>query len=91
MPCNLKKIEYQIAHGGIYVEDKVAMFNSTFISAEEVRKFIEDELIDFEYHPGIVTMTKEQYENLKDIVEPNIDKEKDFYEDLILEQQGGII
>jgi hypothetical protein len=36
-------------------------------------------------------MFKSQYENLKDLVEPNPQKEKDFYEDLVLEQQGEII
>ena len=67
----------------------VALYNETRISEEEVRKKIKDgraENDDF-----IVVMFKSQYENLKDLIEPNVNKEKDFYEDLVLEQQGGII
>ena len=67
MPCNLKKIEYTVLHGGTYEEKRVAMFNSTIISPEEVTKYIKDELVDFKYNSKIVTMTYEQYENLKDI------------------------
>lgn len=67
----------------------VALYNETRIGEEGVRKKIKDgraENDDF-----IVVMFKSQYENLKDLVEPNIQEEKDFYEDLKLEQQGGII
>lgn len=67
----------------------VALYNETRISEEEVRNKIVDgtaEHCDF-----IVVMFKSQYENLKDLVETNVNKEKDFYEDLVLEQQGGII
>jgi hypothetical protein len=67
----------------------VALYNETRISEEEVRKKIKDgtaEHCDF-----IVVMFKSQYDNLKDLIEPNPQKEKDFYEDLVLEQQGGII
>lgn len=67
----------------------VALYNETRINEEEVRNKIVDgtaEHCDF-----IVVMFKSQYENLKDLVEPDPQKEKDFYEDLILEQQGGII
>ena len=67
----------------------VALYNETRISEEEVRKKIKDgraENDDF-----VVVMFKSQYENLKDLIEPNVNKEKDFYEDLVLEQQGGII
>lgn len=98
LPCNLKRIEYTVVHGGIYEEKRVAMFNSTVISPEEVTDFINKELIDFEYNPKIVTMTYEQYLNLRDVVEiykkePELEMEsnQDFHEDLILEQQGGII
>jgi hypothetical protein len=42
------------------------------------------------YNECIIFMTKEQYENLKDIVEPNTQKQNDFYEDLRIEQQGGL-
>ena len=64
----------------------VALYNETRISEEEVRKKIKDgtaEHCDF-----IVVMFKSQYDNLKDLIEPN--SQKDFYEDLVLEQQGGI-
>ena len=67
----------------------VALYNETRISEEEVRKKIKDgtaEHCDF-----IVVMFKSQYENLKDLIENTPQKEKDFYEDLVLEQQGGII
>ena len=67
LPSNLKRIEYTVVHGRTYKEHRVAMFNSTVISPEEVNKYIKDELIDFKYHPKIVTMTHEQYQNLKDI------------------------
>lgn len=64
----------------------VALYNETRISEEEVRKKIKDgtaEHCDF-----IVVMFKSQYDNLKDLIEPN--SQKDFYEDLVLGQQGGI-
>ena len=64
----------------------VALYNETRISEEEVRKKIKDgtaEHCDF-----IVVMFKSQYDNLKDLIEPN--SQKDFYEELVLEQQGGI-
>jgi hypothetical protein len=67
----------------------VALYNETRISEETVRQKIKDgtaEHCDF-----IAIMFKSQYENLKDLIEPNPQKEKDFYEDLVLEQQGGII
>ena len=65
----------------------VALYNETRISEEEVRKKIKDgtaEHCDF-----IVVMFKSQYDNLEDLIEPN--SQKDFYKDLVLEQQGGII
>ena len=67
----------------------VALYNETRISEEEVRNKIKNgraENDDF-----IVVMFKSQYENLKDLVKPNVNKEKDLYEDLVLEQQEGII
>ena len=67
----------------------VALYNETRISEEEVRKKIKDGRA--ENDEFIVVMFKSQYENLKDLVEPDTQKEKDFYEDLVLEQQGGII
>ena len=93
LPSNLKRIEYTVLHGGMYEEHRVAMFNSTVISPEEVTEFINKELIDFEYNPKIVTMTKEQYENLKDVTKPTTKEivDNEFINDLLLEQQGGII
>ena len=67
----------------------VALYNETRISEEEVRNKIVDGTA--QHSDFIVLMFKSQYENLKDLVEPNPQKEKDFYEDLIVEQQGGII
>lgn len=67
----------------------VALYNATRISEEEVRNKIKNGRV--ENDDFIVVMFKSQYENLKDLVEPDIQKEKDFYEDLKLEQQGGII
>ena len=67
----------------------VALYNETRISEEEVRNKIKNgraENDDF-----IVVVFKSQYENLKDLVKPNVNKEKDLYEDLVLEQQEGII
>jgi hypothetical protein len=67
----------------------VALYNETQISEEEVRKKIKDRRA--ENDDFIVVMFKSQYDNLKDLIEPNPQKEKDFYEELCIEQQGGII
>ena len=67
----------------------VALYNETRISEEEVRNKIVDGTA--EHSDFIVLMFKSQYDNLKDLIEPNPQKEKDLYEDLVLEQQGGII
>ena len=67
----------------------VALYNETRICEEEVRKKIVDGTA--EHSDFIVVMFKSQYENLKDLIEHNNQKEKDFYEDLYIEQQGGII
>lgn len=67
----------------------IALYNETRISEEEVRNKIVDGTA--QHTDFIVLLFKSQYENLKDLVEPNPQKEKDFYEDLIVEQQGGII
>ena len=65
----------------------VALYNETRISEEEVRKKIVDSTA--EHSDFIVLMFKSQYDNLKDLIEPN--SQKDIYEELVLEQQGGII
>lgn len=67
---------------GTIEQEMVAMFNDMHISAESVREYIHTNGSNMGYNEWIVFMTKEQYENLKD---------NDFYEDLRLEQQGGII
>ena len=67
----------------------VALYNETRISEEEVRKKIVGDTA--EHSDFIVVMFKSQYDNLKDLTETNPQKEKDLYEDLVLEQQGGII
>lgn len=67
----------------------VALYNETRISEEEVRNKIVAGTA--EHNDFIVVMFKSQYENLKDLIEPTPQKEKDFYEDLVIEQQGGII
>ena len=67
----------------------MALYNETRISEKEVRKKIVDGTA--EHSDFIVMMFKSQYENLKDLVKPNPQEEKDLYEDLVLEQQGGII
>ena len=67
----------------------VALYNETRISEEEVRnKIVDGTAEDSDF---IVVMFKSQYENLKDLVKPNHQEEKNLYEDLVLEQQGGII
>ena len=63
----------------------VALYNETRISEEEVRNKIVDGTA--EHSDFIVVMFKSQYDNLKDLIEPNPQKEKDLYEDLVLKQQ----
>ena len=65
----------------------VALYNETRISEEEVRNKIVYGTA--EHSDFIVVMFKSQYDNLKDLVEPN--SQKDIYEELVLEQHGGII
>lgn len=89
MSCrHLMVIEYEATCPGGKLE-MVALFNEDRVSEECVREWIVNDSIG--YNPFIITMLKSQYEMLEDIVEPNPQKEKDFYEDLVLEQQGGII
>lgn len=65
------------------------MFNETVVSEVEVRSWIKQGLLDFEDKPTVVVMTKQQYENLFDHVSVDTGTEE-FYEDLRVEQQGGI-
>lgn len=50
----------------------VALYNETRISEEEVRKKIKDGTA--EHSDFIVVMFKSQYDNLKDLIEPNVNK-----------------
>ena len=68
-PKNLKRIEFTEVRRDIYEIEKVSMFNSSVISAEEVDKYIKSGLVTIGYNPNVVIMTKEQYENLKDVEE----------------------
>ena len=65
------------------------MFNETVVSEVEVRSWIKQGLLGFEDKPTVVVMTKQQYENLFDHVSVDTDSEE-FYDDLRVEQQGGI-
>lgn len=67
---------------GTIEQEMIAMFNEQHISQEAVREYVHTNGSNMGYNEWIVFMTKEQYENLKD---------NDFYKDLILEQQGGVI
>ena len=94
MSCkHLMAIEYEAICPGGKVE-MVALFTENRISEECVREWIVNDGIS--YNPFVITMLKSQYEMLKDVVEPDLDKTKDFsensfYEDLVIEQQGGIM
>ena len=63
----LQAIDYYVDVLKVYAEDRIALYNEERISEAEVREYIETGMIDCEYHPLIVTMRKEQYENLMDI------------------------
>jgi hypothetical protein len=65
------------------------MFNETVVSEVEVRSWIKQGLLGFEDKPTVVVMTKQQYENLFDHVSVDTSSEE-FYDDLRIEQQGGI-
>lgn len=71
-------------------QEMIAMFNEQHISEEAVREYICTNGSNMGYNEWVAFMTKEQYKNLKDIVKPNMQKQKDFYEDLRIEQQGGL-
>ena len=89
MSCkHIMMIEFTQTYSFVNVP-MVALYNETRISEEEVKKKIKEGRADND--DFIVVMFKSQYENLKDLIEPNTQEEKDFYEDLVLEQQGGII
>lgn len=77
-------------------QEMVAIFSDQHISEEAVREYICKYGSNVGYNEWIVFMTKQQYENLKDVEESTCKKMKefdksDFYDDLRVEQQGGII
>lgn len=91
-PEYLMKIEWTHEFINGYKLDKVALYNETVVSETEVRSWIEQGILDFEDKPTVVVMTKQQYENLFDhvsVVEDTIINDE-FYDDLRVEQQGGI-
>ena len=85
---HMMAIEFTQIISGIDIP-MIALYNETRISEEEVRNKIIEGIA--EHSDFIVLMFKSQYENLKDLVESNSQKEKDFYDELCIEQQGGII
>lgn len=94
-PEFLEIIEYTETFINGYKLEKVAMFNSTVVSANEVQSWIEQGILDIEAKSTVIVMTKKQYENLFDHVTfNNLEKAAEntdsFYEDLRIEQQGGI-
>lgn len=91
-PEFLEVIEYVETFSNGYELEKVAMYNSTVVNAAEVNSWIKQGLIDIETKPTVVVMTKQQYQNLFDHINyEDLDKApNDFYEDLRIEQQGGI-
>ena len=88
IPEHLMIIEWTESIGGGRELEKVAMFNSTVVSETTVRDWLERGVLDWVLKPSVVIMTKQQYQNLFD-QEPTSD-EANFYEELRLEQQGGI-
>lgn len=91
-PEFLEVIEYTETFANGHTLDKVAMYNTTVVSAVEVNSWIKQGLLDIETKPTVVVMTKQQYQNLFDHINyEDLDKApNDFYEDLRIEQQGGV-
>ena len=91
-PEYLMKIEWTAELANGYTVEKVALYNETVVSEVEVRSWIEQGLLDFDTKPTVVVMTKCQYENLFDRVSAVVDEKPyaEFYDELRIEQQGGI-
>lgn len=83
---HLKIMEYTVQYTEFIKQEKVALFNSTVISESETKTLAEQGLLESDYNPKIVTMTKEQYDNLQDqvVLKTSLN---DFYDDLKMEQQ----
>lgn len=88
-PEFLSVIEYTVSFAKDVELQKVVMFNETVVSEVEVRSWIKQGLLGFEDKPTVVVMTKQQYENLFDHVSVDTGTDE-FYDDLRIEQQGGI-
>ena len=81
---NLMALEYTITHTGHYEVEMVALFNSSRIDEEEVRKLIKEDRA--ECSPFVAVMYKTKYENLFDIALGDSSTD-DFYGDLHMEQK----
>jgi hypothetical protein len=85
------KIEFTQTFSDSVELSMVALFNETVVSENEVRSWLEQGLFDVDTKPTVVVITKEQYENLFDRYTSNSEEADHFYDDLRIEQQGGII
>ena len=89
IPEHLMIIEWSEPLDSVRSIDKVAMFNTTVVDETTVRGWVESGLLDVVLKPSVVVMTKQQYNNLYD--KSSCESEAAFYDDLRLEQQGGIV
>jgi hypothetical protein len=85
------KIEFTQIFTDNYELPMIALFNETVISEAEVQAWLGKGMFTVEIHPAIVIMTKNQYENLSDREQSKQSEKSTFYDDLRLEQHGGIV
>lgn len=78
---HLKVIEFEQSYGGVNIP-MIAMFNSSRISEDTVREYIENGKVD--HSDFVVVMFKSQYDRLYDLGESSIDE---LHQDLIEEQK----
>lgn len=90
-PCHLMKIEFTQAFSDSVEIPMIALFNETVVSENEVRSWLEQGLFDVDSRPTVVVITQKQYENLFDHYTSTSEDTGRFYDDLRLEQQGGIV
>lgn len=88
-PCHLMKIEFTQVFSDNFEVPMVALFNETVVSEAEVRSWLDQGLFDVDSKPTVVVITKTQYENLFDHYTSTAE-DAHFYDDLRIEQQGGI-
>lgn len=86
-PEHLMAIEFTITMPNGYEIAKVALFNETVVSEETVRSWIDQDTFSVALKPTVVIMSKQQYLNLYDRIEPDDKKDRVFYEDLAMEQK----